>query len=114
MPILAIILGIVITVLLQSSSTTIGIVIALAIAGLIDFKIAFFLILGDNIGTCITAIIASVNGKIASKQLALGHTMFNIIGTAIAYLSFPIYAHFIPMLSPGDLTRQIVLVLLRS
>jgi len=107
MPILAIILGVVITVLLQSSSTTIGIVIALAIAGLIDFRIAFFLILGDNIGTCITAIIASVNGKIASKQLALGHTMFNVIGTIIAWLSFPVYTHFIPLLSPGDLTRQI-------
>lgn len=106
-PILGIILGVVITVLLQSSSTTIGIVIALAIAGLIDFKISFFLILGDNIGTCITAIIASFNGKVSSKQLALGHTMFNVIGTIIAWLTFPIYAHFIPMISPGDLTRQI-------
>lgn len=107
MPILAILLGLIITVLLQSSSTTIGIVIALAIAELIDFNIAFYLILGDNIGTCITAVIASVNGNKASKQLALGHTMFNVIGVIIASLCFPLYQHFIPMLSPGDLTRQI-------
>lgn len=107
MPILGILLGLFITVLLQSSSTTIGIVIALAIAGLIDFNIAFYLILGDNIGTCITAVIASVNGNKASKQLALGHTMFNVIGVVIACFLFPLYQHFIPMLSPGDLTRQI-------
>ncbi len=106
-PILAIFLGITITILLQSSSTTIGIVIALAIAGLIDYRVAFFLILGDNIGTCITAIIASAGGKIASKQLALGHTLFNVIGVIIAYFLFPVYQHFIPILSPDDLTRQI-------
>jgi phosphate:Na+ symporter len=107
MPLLAILLGLIITVLLQSSSTTIGIVIALAIAGLIDFRIAFFLILGDNIGTCVTAVIASFNGNIASKQLATGHALFNVIGVVIAYLCFPIYQYLIPFLSPGDLTRQI-------
>ena len=106
-PLLGILFGLAITVLLQSSSTTIGIVIALALGGLIDFTVAFYLIVGDNIGTCVTAVIASINGSQSSKRLALGHTMFNIIGAAIAYLSFPLYLHYIPLLTPGDLTRQI-------
>lgn len=106
-PLLGIIAGLTITVILQSSSTTIGMVIALAIAGLLDFHSAFFLVLGDNIGTCVTAVIASIKGSYSGKRLALGHTMFNVIGTLIALALTPFYFYYIPMVSGPDVARQI-------
>ena len=105
-PVLGILAGVIVTVILQSSSTTIGMVIALASAGLLDLPSSVYLILGDNIGTCITAIIASVGGRIASKRLALGHFLFNVIGTLIVLPFIPLYLHYIPMTST-DIARQI-------
>ncbi|MFH1307170.1 MAG: Na/Pi cotransporter family protein [Candidatus Micrarchaeota archaeon] len=105
-PLLAILAGLIVTIILQSSSTTIGIVIALAAAGLIGLPAAIYFVLGDNIGTCVTAIIASIGGTISSKRLALGHTLFNIIGTAIAIPLVPIYLAYIPLTS-GDISVQI-------
>jgi phosphate:Na+ symporter len=105
-PILAIMIGLAVTVLLQSSSTTIGMVIAFASAGLLDLSSSIYLVLGDNIGTCVTAIIASIGGKLVSKRLAAGHVLFNIIGTIIVFPFIPLYVHYIPFLS-GDLPRQI-------
>ncbi len=106
-PLLGVLVGIIITVILQSSSSTIGMVIALALVGLIDLRAAIFLILGDNIGTCVTAIIASFsNGKKAGKKVALFHLMFNVLGTIIALLIIPVYMHVIPLTS-GDIARQI-------
>jgi phosphate:Na+ symporter len=98
--------GMIVTVLLQSSSTTIGILIALAISGLIDYRSVFYLILGENIGTCITAILASWGGNKTGKRLALGHTLFNIFGTTIALVLSPLYFHLIPLTS-NDIARQI-------
>lgn len=105
-PILGILVGLVVTVIFQSSSTTIGMLISLAIVGLIDLRSAFFIVLGDNIGTCVTAVIASLNGNYASKRLALGHTLFNIIGTAVAYPMVSLYLWLIPLTS-SDIARQI-------
>ena len=105
-PILGIFTGIVVTVLLQSSSTTIGIIIAFATVGLLELEASVYLILGDNIGTCITAAIASVGGKLASKRLALGHALFNIAGTIIFFPFIPLYLSYIPYLS-SDIARQI-------
>ncbi|MCK9229974.1 MAG: Na/Pi cotransporter family protein [Syntrophales bacterium] len=105
-PLLGVLTGIIITVILQSSSTTVGIVIAFASAGLLDLPASVYLVFGDNIGTCITALIASIGGRRASKRLALGHTLFNIIGTAIALPMIPLYLHCMPILS-GDIARQI-------
>ena len=105
-PFLAIVIGVVVTVLLQSSSTTIGMVIAFASAGLLDLPSSVYLILGDNIGTCITAVLASIGGKLVSRRLAAGHVLFNVIGTLIVLPFIPLYLHYIPMLS-GDIARQI-------
>jgi len=105
-PLLGILVGLIATVILQSSSTTIGIVIALASAGLLKLPAAIYLVLGDNIGTCITAIIASIGGNLSSKRLALGHTLFNITGTLIALPLIPLYLYFIPLFS-NDISRQI-------
>ncbi|MEA3471605.1 MAG: Na/Pi cotransporter family protein, partial [Thermodesulfobacteriota bacterium] len=105
-PILGILTGLLVTALLQSSSTTIGMVIAFASAGLLDLPSSIYLILGDNIGTCITALIASIGGRYSSRRLALGHGIFNITGTLIMLPFIPLYIHYIPMLS-GDIARQI-------
>ena len=94
-----------VTVILQSSSTTIGMVIAFASAGLLDLPSSIYLVLGDNIGTCITAIIASIGSKLVSRRLALGHTLFNVVGTLIALPFIPLYIHYMPMLS-GDIAGR--------
>ncbi len=105
-PLLGVLTGLVVTVILQSSSTTIGMVIAFASAGLLDLPSSIYLVLGDNIGTCVTAVIASVGGKLVSRKLALGHTLFNVVGTLIALPFISLYVHYMPMLS-GDVARQI-------
>lgn len=105
-PALGILTGVIVTVILQSSSTTVGMVIALATAGLLDLPSSIYLILGDNIGTCITAIIASIGGKLASRRLAMGHLLFNVIGTLIVLPFVPLYLHYSPILS-SDIARQI-------
>lgn len=106
--ILGILTGIIVTVMLQSSSTTIGLIIAFAVAGLLDLEASVYLILGDNIGTCITAAIASIGGKLASKRLALGHALFNIVGTIIFLPFIPLYLRHIPLLS-SEIARQVAL-----
>ncbi len=105
-PALGILTGVLVTVILQSSSTTIGMVIAFASAGLLNLEASIYLVLGDNIGTCVTAVIASIGGRVASKRLALGHTLFNVVGTAIALPLLPLYLKYIPLLS-SDVARQI-------
>ena len=105
-PVLGVLAGLIVTVILQSSSTTIGMVIAFASVGLLDLPSSIYLVLGDNIGTCITAIIASIGGKLSSKRLAMGHSLFNIIGTLIVIPLVPLYIHYIPLTS-GDIARQI-------
>lgn len=105
-PLLGIGTGVLVTMVLQASSTTIGIVIALATVGLLDLRASIYLVLGDNIGTCITAVIASIGGKLASRRLAFGHAMFNVLGTIVALTMVPLYLRFLPFLS-SDISRQI-------
>ncbi|MFC1691299.1 Na/Pi cotransporter family protein [Nanoarchaeota archaeon] len=105
-PLLAIFVGMVATAVLQSSSVTIGITLALASSGLINLPASIFILIGGNIGTCVTAVIASIGGKSSAKKLALGHTLFNVLGAGIAFLMLPIYLYFIPLIS-SDISRQI-------
>jgi phosphate:Na+ symporter len=70
-------------VLFQSSSATIGLLIALASQGLITIEAAIPILIGDNIGTCTTALIASIGTTITAKRTAFSHLMFNIFGTII-------------------------------
>ncbi|MDD5079594.1 MAG: Na/Pi cotransporter family protein [Candidatus Omnitrophica bacterium] len=86
-PFLGILAGFVVTATLQSSSVGTGMVIGLAMVNLIDLKAAIPLVLGCDIGTCVTALIASVNTNIAAKRVAVGHILFNIIG-ALIFLPF--------------------------
>lgn len=81
-PLLLILVGAVFTALLQSSSAATGVVITMVGTGVLPLDLAFFIILGANIGTCITALLASVGANANSKRVALIHFTFNVIGTA--------------------------------
>ena len=102
-----IIAGAAITAILQSSSATTGILIALATTGSIDIGLALPVVFGCNIGTCITAIIASVGTNKTAHKAALLHLIFNIVGTVIFLPFLGILADIVRQFSPDDVSRQI-------
>ncbi|HHU93201.1 MAG TPA: Na/Pi cotransporter family protein [Halanaerobiaceae bacterium] len=104
--ILGILLGAVITAIIQSSSALTGIVIGLAFNNLISLRTAISLTLGSNMGTCFTAFLASINSGHFSQKLAKGHFVFNLLGVlALLPLFYPFEA--IVRISSPELTRQI-------
>ncbi len=105
-PITGVIAGMILTVLIQSSAATIGLTMAVASQGLIGLDAAIPIILGDNIGTTLTAIVVAMGASRPAKQAAMGHVLFNLIGTVIFLLAFPIYREIILWSSP-DIGRQI-------
>ncbi len=82
-PILLILVGAIFTALIQSSSAATGVVITMVGTGILSLDLALFIILGANIGTCVTALLASVGANANSKRVALIHFTFNVIGTVI-------------------------------
>ena len=82
-PILLIFVGAVFTALIQSSSAATGVVITMVGTGVLQLDLALFIILGANIGTCVTALLASVGANANSKRVALVHFTFNVIGTVL-------------------------------
>ncbi len=82
-PVLFILVGTVFTALLQSSSAATGVVITMVGSSILPLDLALFIILGANIGTCVTALLASVGANANSKRVALIHFTFNVIGTAL-------------------------------
>ncbi len=82
-PLLLILIGVIFTALIQSSSASTGVVITMVGTGILDLDLALFIILGANIGTCVTALLASFGANANSKRVALIHFTFNIIGTII-------------------------------
>jgi phosphate:Na+ symporter len=105
-PLLGMLVGLIVTLVLQSSSTVSGMIIAFATAGLLDLSSSIYLIFGTNIGTGITAILASIGGNKASKKLALGNILSTIIGAIIALGLAPLYLAYIP-LTAHDIARQV-------
>jgi phosphate:Na+ symporter len=100
--------GALLTALVQSSSAFIGILIILAGQGLISLDASVSLMIGANIGTAITAVIAATDGSRESKQVALAHTLFKVIGALIIVWFIPWFIRLIVLISPaGDLPRQI-------
>lgn len=87
-PILGVLAGTLVVLVIQSSSAAMGITLVLVGAGLIDLQAAFSLILGENIGTTITAQIAALTSNRTSKQAAMVHTLFNTFGTALMLVLF--------------------------
>lgn len=117
MPILsilgAILVGTLCTMIVQSSSATIGITIALANSGVISVWSAIPIVLGDNIGTTITAAFAAIGANANARRTALAHAMFNILGTVIVTLSFfavieingvaaPAFVHLVNAITEGN------------
>lgn len=80
-PLLLIFVGIFFTALIQSSSAATGIVITMVGAGVLELDLALFIVMGANIGTCVTALLASIGGSANAKRVTLIHFTFNIIGT---------------------------------
>lgn len=85
-PFLGIFVGMIATMLIHSSAATVALTISLFSAGLISFQAAIGLTLGDNIGTCVTAQLASLKANTAAKRTAWAHTLYNIIGVLIAII----------------------------
>ena len=80
-PLLLILVGVIFTALIQSSSAATGVVITMVGTGVLPLDLALFIVLGANIGTCVTALLASVGANANSKRVALIHFTFNVIGT---------------------------------
>ena len=90
-PFLGVLLGTVITAIIQSSSVTVSILLLMAQQGLMELPICFYIILGCNIGACMSALLASLNGNKNAKRAALIHLFFNIIGTIIIFLILTLF-----------------------
>lgn len=85
-PLLAMLVGFILTAIIQSSSVTVSIVLLMANQGLLDVHICFPIILGCNMGSCVSALLASLAGKKEAKRAAMIHFLFNIFGSAVIFL----------------------------
>ncbi len=105
---LGILMGFGITLLLQSSSASIGILLALSAQGMLPLAAALPILYGDNIGTCTTALISSIGASKNAQRAAVMHLTFNVIGTILfaLFLHIPI-TYIVTKLDPTDVTRQI-------
>ena len=105
-PLLLILVGIIFTALIQSSSAATGVVITMVGTAVLPLDLALFIILGANIGTCITALLASIGANANSKRVALIHFTFNFIGTAlftaIIWMFKDPMVNFLVSMFPGD------------
>ncbi len=98
-PILGVIAGAVVTAIIQSSSASVGILQALATAGLVPWNSAIYIIMGQNIGTCITAVLSSIGANKNAKRAATIHFLFNFIGSVIfTIIAFLIFTFALPAL----------------
>lgn len=108
-PFLGIAAGAVFTAVIQSSSASIGILQALAMSGAIQLHSAIFVLFGQNIGTCITSIIASIGTNRNAKRTTMIHLLFNVIGTLVfvTVCLFVPFTDYIVALTPGSVQNQI-------
>ena len=111
-PLLGILAGALFTAVIQSSSASVGILQTLAAGGVLGLDSAVFVLFGQNIGTCITAVLASAGASRDAKRTTLIHLMFNVFGTVlftVLFLFFPL-APLAAQFIPGDPKTQIALV----
>jgi phosphate:Na+ symporter len=105
---LGVAIGTMMTICVQSSAATIGILMAMAGQGLIPLEGAVPVLLGDNIGTCITAVLAAFHTNATAKRVALSHVLFNFFGCIIFVIFLGYFVDFVKYISPeGDISRQI-------
>jgi phosphate:Na+ symporter len=105
--------GMVVTIVVQSSSVTFAIVLVICSKGWISFDMAAALVLGSNIGTCITPLIAAISGNIWAKRSAMGHLMFNVLGSVwvlALYYPFMKLVVWLSTLGQGDPTALLSFV----
>ncbi len=99
---MGVLIGAVLTMIVQSSSATIGITLALASTGILSFEASVALILGENIGTTITANIAAIGTNLAARRTALAHFLFNSIGVCYMLVFFSFFTNVIASITPGE------------
>lgn len=97
-PFLGVLLGLVITSVVQSSSVTVSILVVMASQGLVDLRICMFVILGCNIGACTSAVLSSIGGSKNAKRAALIHLLFNIFGTILMFVLLMFFGEYIEMI----------------
>jgi phosphate:Na+ symporter len=114
-PILGVLTGTLMTVVVQSSSATIAVLQNLASQygpdgknALISLTTALPILFGDNIGTTITALFATIGAKISAKRAAVAHSLFNIIGTFVFIWFIPLFAKFVEFISPKGPTVEVI------
>ncbi len=98
----SIMMGCLLTMIVQSSSAMLGITMALATAGVIPYHTAITLVLGENIGTTITALLASVGANVNAKRAARAHALFNVFGVLVMLTILPYYFKLVDSLIPLD------------
>lgn len=100
--ILVVLVGTVLTMIFQSSSAVMAVTITCAAKGLIDFPTAAALVLGENIGTTVTAILASIGAPITARRAAYGNSIFKILGVVLATLFFHPFLQLVDFVIPGN------------
>ncbi|MBS4030337.1 MAG: Na/Pi cotransporter family protein [Clostridiales bacterium] len=104
-PLMGVLIGAVFTALVQSSSASTGLIIAMTLQDILILPAAIALILGTNVGTCITALIASVGTSLAAKRAAIAHIAFNVCGVIVAMILFRPFVNFVAD-TAATVTRQ--------
>jgi len=109
-PLLGILAGTLVTVIVQSSSATTGLIMAMAFNGLLSFPLCISLILGANIGTTVTAQLASIGTNITARRTAFAHTLFNVIGAGymLVFIYNGWFAQFIEFITPGSVETNLL------
>jgi phosphate:Na+ symporter len=103
----SILMGCALTIVVQSSSAMLGITMALASTGVINYHTAVALVMGENIGTTITALLASIGANVNAKRTARAHATFNTLGVLVMLTIIPYYFDFIDWLVPGSANEQL-------
>lgn len=104
-PILGIIAGALFTMAVQSSSASTAIVVAMTLEGVLKLDSAIALILGANIGTCVTAMLASIGTNLTARRAAVSHVVFNVIGVIIFFIILRPFTQFVVWLTPAMKTE---------
>lgn len=98
-PLLGVLIGALLTVIVQSSSATIGITLVLATSGVLSFQGSVALIMGENIGTTITANLAAIGTNVAARRTAFAHFLFNACGTTLMLILMPIFMEIVTFIT---------------
>ncbi len=102
-----VVVGAIITVIVQSSSATVALTITLAMKGWIPYESAAAMVLGENLGTTVTALLASIPANRMAKRAALSHTIFNITGIFWMIFAFPFFIVLVDKIWPGDPLKNV-------